>query len=100
VQRQIDIRAQNLQIDKKQREQLAKRFSGQTFTIPLQAGSSGKLYGSITAVQLAELLNLDKRYILLPKPIRTLGDHTVLLKFGDDMSATITVTVVEKGKTG
>jgi large subunit ribosomal protein L9 len=60
----------------------------------------GKLYGSITpadvvaAVKKAGGPALDKRSVVIAKPIKTLGNHTVGIKLNDAVTAHITVDVV------
>ena len=63
-------------------------------------GEEGKLYGSITpadvvaAVKKAGGPALDKRSVVIAKPIKTLGNHTVGIKLNDAVTAHITVDVV------
>jgi large subunit ribosomal protein L9 len=60
----------------------------------------GKLYGSVTpadvvaAVKKAGGPALDKRSVVIAKPIKTLGNHTVGIKLNDAVTAHITVDVV------
>jgi large subunit ribosomal protein L9 len=63
-----------------------------------QAGEEGKLFGSVTAQQLAEKLaeqglNLDRRKISLDEPIRSLGEHRVTVRLRGDLTAELKVTV-------
>lgn len=64
-----------------------------------QAGESGKLFGSVTAAQLAELLaekglEVDRRKIQLSEPIKATGEHTVNIRLRSDVMADFKVTVI------
>jgi len=70
--------------------------------IAAQAGEEGKLFGSVTAANLAELLaakglEVDRRKIQLAEPIKTLGEHTVAIRLRSDVVAEFKVTVTAAG---
>lgn len=80
-------------------EELSKKISGASVTIQHRVGEEDKLFGSVTASDIAEKLaeldiKVDKRNILLPEPIKTLGEVIVPIKVGYQMTSEITVTVV------
>jgi large subunit ribosomal protein L9 len=87
---------------KKQREEaesLSKKVSGTTITIQHRAGEEDKLFGSVTAADIAEKLaeldiQIDKKNILLTESIKTLGEVVVPIKVGYQMTSEITVTIV------
>ena len=64
-------------------EALAAQLKGHVITVTGRAGDSERLYGSITAQEVADALNaqynvqLEKRRVELPEPVRTLGDSEV-----------------------
>ena len=63
-----------------------------------QAGEEGKLFGSVTAQQLADQLaekgqSVDRRKITLEEPIRSVGEHTVSLRLRADVVANLKVVV-------
>ena len=67
--------------------------------VPAKAGEEGKLFGSVTVVQLAELLaargvEIDRRRIDLPEPIKTVGDHAVTVRLHREVNATLRLKVV------
>ena len=71
-------------------------------TIPGRAAEgSSRLHGSVTAQDIAEVLNkavahpVDKRDIELREPIRTLGTHQVLVRLAKGVTVPVTVEVVE-----
>ncbi len=80
-------------------EALASQLDGVEVTLPARVGEEGKLYGSVTAMDIAKAVEekgfaLDKRKIQLAEPIRALGDYDVLVKLAPDLIATLKVHVV------
>lgn len=64
-----------------------------------RAGDEGKLFGSVTSMEIeAELaargIEIDRRKILLDQPIRSLGEHAVEIKLNAGVNATLKVRVV------
>ena len=80
--------------------ELARELEEKEITIKARAGAKGRLYGSITAADIAAEvqkitgIEIDKRKIELEKPIRQVGTHEVVLRLAKDISAVIKVTVV------
>lgn len=64
-------------------EELSRTLKGKHITVLAKCGDKGRLYGSVTAQEIADALKaqhgvqLDKRRIELPEPIRTVGDTEV-----------------------
>ena len=78
---------------------LADRMSAITLTIPQRVGESERLYGSVTNVHIAEALTvqgleIDRKKIDMPEPIKTLGLHEAVIKLHTDVKATIKIEVV------
>jgi len=76
-----------------------KKLDGVVVEIAAQAGEEGRLFGSVTAVQIAEKLaergiEVDRRRVELAEPIKALGEHDVVVKLHRQVSATIKVKVV------
>jgi large subunit ribosomal protein L9 len=76
-----------------------ERLSGISVTIAQKVGEEDKLYGSVTTMDIAEQLEkqgitVERRRMVLDKPIKTLGDFTVTVKLHPDVSASIKVVVV------
>jgi large subunit ribosomal protein L9 len=71
-------------------------------TIPQQAGADGRLFGSVTAQDIASAikeargLKLDKRNVHLPDPIKNVGTYMVVVDVVDGVTATIKTMVVAK----
>ena len=84
---------------RKEAEALAEKLGGVTVRLAHRAGGEGKLFGSITAQDLAEEIEkqagqpVDRRSILLDEPIRSVGSHVVEVRLDPDVTATVTVEV-------
>jgi len=79
--------------------QIAERLNGESVTVKAKAGEQGRLFGSITAGDIAGALetqygvSVDKRRVLLSEPLKTLGDHTVRLHLHPGVEARLVVRV-------
>lgn len=91
--------AARLAEEQKIAQNIAKKISGLVVVIEQLAGQDERLFGSVTSAdicsKLAELdVKLDKKQILLPEPIKTLGEIKVPIKVGYSVNTEITVNVV------
>jgi large subunit ribosomal protein L9 len=88
-----------LEQQRQQAESLSKKLAGITITIAQLSGDDSRLFGSITSTdihqKLAEMgIVIDKKQIVLADPIKTLGEFTVPVKVGFQMSTDIVVKIV------
>ncbi|MFO0708150.1 MAG: 50S ribosomal protein L9 [Nitrospira sp.] len=95
------VAAEKAKKEKIEIEAHAKKVSAVTLTIEAQVGKDDKMFGSVTAKDVAEGLaaqgfTIDRRKIQLPHPIKELGTVTVPVKMPRDVTATVTVRVVKK----
>ncbi|MBU8899749.1 50S ribosomal protein L9 [Corallococcus sp. H22C18031201] len=79
-------------------EEQAKKVGATKVTIKRKVGEQDKLYGSVTALDIAEALaaagqTVDRRHIHLPEPIKALGSFEVELRLHRDVVAKIKVDV-------
>ena len=79
-------------------ESVKAKLQGIMLEFEAQAGDEGKLFGSVTALNLAERLadkglEVDRRKIVLDEPIKTLGEHSVAIRLRSDVVAEFKVTV-------
>ena len=70
-----------------------------SLTIKAKTGEEGKLFGSVTSMDIAEAAKaqgvvIDKRKIVLDEPIKRLGEFTITVKLPADVTAELKVTVV------
>lgn len=82
-------------------EELAARVSGTSVIIKAKTGEEDKLFGSVTAMDIADALkkegmDIDKKKIILDEPIKRLGSYTVNVKIHSDVTAQLNVQVVSE----
>lgn len=95
---------------KKQEEEIkanlmkeAEILNEQKLVFPVKVGEEGKLFGSVTAGEIAEKLSetlkrkIEKGSLDLPEPLKALGEYKVPVKLGHGVHAQITVQVIEEG---
>jgi large subunit ribosomal protein L9 len=82
--------------------ELSGHLNEREVTIEAKAGVNDRLYGSITAADIANELekatgfSVDKRKIVLEEPIRQVGSYDITIKLAKDIAPQIRVTVTEK----
>jgi large subunit ribosomal protein L9 len=86
---------------KKSAEELSESISKLTLVIKAHAGEEGKLFGSVTTMDIAELLKnegfeIDKKKISIDEPIKRLGTHTVNVKIHPEIITNVTVQVEQE----
>jgi large subunit ribosomal protein L9 len=77
----------------------ADQLRGLAVIIKAKTGEEGKLFGSVTSMDIADAVKakgveIDKRKIVLDEPIKRLGDYTVSVKMHADILADIKVSVI------
>ena len=82
-----------------QAERVAATLGAVALTLKGKAGEEGKLFGSITAQDIADALaaqghQVDRRRIELEHPIKTVGHHTVAVRLHSEVHAEVRVSVV------
>lgn len=83
-----------------QAREIAEQLAGLKVTLRTRAGQGGRLFGSVTAADIAAAVkeaggpDLDKRRIEVRNPIKTVGDHQVTVRLHPEVSATIKLNVV------
>lgn len=99
VARQNAKREEQLAQDKADAEALAQKLSKEQILIKTKTGEGGRLFGSITSMDIAEAIKeqtgeeIDKRKVVLDKPIKETGVFEVEVKLFSDVSAKIGVKV-------
>lgn len=82
-------------------EDVAKTLVPTTITLTAKAGPEGRLFGSVTTLEIAEAIEaqtgieIDRRKLSLDEPIKTIGTHTVPAKLHHDVEFSVTLEVVE-----
>ena len=98
VEHQKRVISEKLAKELKDLSAVKSKLEATALEIAAQAGDEGKLFGSVTAQNLADLLaekglDVDRRKIQLSEPIKTIGEHTVSIRLRSDVVAEFKVTV-------
>lgn len=101
-QHDIASREEKRQRERAEAEIAATRISSTTLTMGVKVGEGGKLYGSITAKDIADALGrrgitVDRHKIDLDEPLKSLGTYKVAVKVYSGMTSEVTVVVEPKG---
>lgn len=82
-------------------KEIAEKLAGTTLRIGAKAGTSGKIFGSVTNVQLASALrsqmdiDIERRKITIPEEVKTLGSYEAHINLHKEVHATVKFDVVE-----
>lgn len=87
--------------DRRAAEALAKKLEAESITAQVKVGEEDRLFGSVTAQNIAELLNekgyeIDRRAILLEDPIRELGVYNVEMRLHPEVTTAVKLWVVKE----
>ena len=93
------LEANNLQ-RKSEASEVATKLEGLSVILIRQAGETGQLYGSVAARDISDAVTeagytVDKRQIVLDRPIKTLGLHPLRVMLHPEVSVTVTVNVAQ-----
>ena len=88
--------------EKAQAAGIASRLNAIEVVIARRVGETEQLYGSVTSADIAEYLKakgfeIDRRRLILPEAIKTIGTHSVPLKLHRDVTVPLKVQVVKEG---
>ena len=92
-------RAKRAIVDKSEAETLATRIEGMQLTIEVKLDPEGHMYGSVAAGDIIELfakegITLERRNVLLPKPIKEIGVLPMQLRLKEGVLANFTLKVI------
>ena len=92
------VELRKLEREKDQIDSVLKDIKALSLSVKMKSEEDNKLFGSVTKLDIVNLLEengvkIDKKYINLASPIKTLGEHTVNVSFTKDMSESFTVLV-------
>lgn len=102
LEKQKKIEADKKAADKAAAEDLAKKLKELTVKLETKAGEGGKLFGSITSMDIAEALKtqhqleIDKKKIVLDSPIKKAGDYTLSVKLYPEVQGQLKVSISAK----
>ena len=102
-----DLKLQKANADKIAAEQLqaakelAASLAEKSVTLSIRAGEGGKAFGSVSSKEIAKAITdqlgmeIDKKKLVVPEPLKTFGTHEVPVKLHKDVTGKLTVKVVE-----
>jgi len=101
-QHDIASREEKRKREREDAEIAAQRISSTTLTMGVKVGEGGKLYGSITAKDIADALGrrgivVDRHKVDLEEPLKTLGTYKVAIRVFQGLTAEVTIAVEPKG---
>lgn len=91
------LEARNLEL-KKEAEGVLGKLDGKSFVVIRQAGDTGQLFGSVSTRDIAEAItaggySVERRQVLLDRPIKTLGMHEVRVQLHPEVVSKVSVNV-------
>lgn len=82
-------------------KELGKKIEEASITLTIRAGEGGRAFGSVSGKEIAQAitsqlgLDIDKKKLVLPEPLKTFGTHEVPVKLHKDVTAKLNVKVME-----
>jgi large subunit ribosomal protein L9 len=100
--RRVQLEAANLE-RRSEAVEIGGRLEGLQVVIIRQAGESGQLYGSVSARDIAEAVTaagftIEKRQVVLDRPIKSAGLHSVRIMLHPEVSTTVTANVAQSAE--
>jgi len=82
-----------------QAQDLSDKIANMTIVIKAKSGEEGKLFGSVTSMDIAEQMknqgiDIDKKKIVIEEPIKRLGSYSVSIKLHSDLATQVTLQVI------
>jgi large subunit ribosomal protein L9 len=92
------MEVRKLEREKDQLESILKEIKSLSLSLKMKSEDDDKLFGSVTKLDIVKILEengikIDKKYIDLDSPIKTLGEHEVNVSFTKEMSESFTLSV-------
>ena len=82
-------------------KELGEKLEKASITLSIKAGDNGKAFGSVSGKEISKAiqdqlnLEIDKKKLVLPEPLKTFGTHEVPVKLHKDVTAKLSVKVTE-----
>lgn len=90
--------------EKKEAEAIAQVLEGLLFETVAKVDPEGHMYGSVSAADVIDLIKkqhaeiaIDKKDVILKQPIKSLGEHSIELRFQEEVKAMIKLKVTAEG---
>lgn len=86
-------------IDREEALKLASQLEGFVLTIEVKVDPEGHMYGSVSALDIARLMqekgySVERRHVAVHQPIKTVGSHQIALKLNEGVPGKITLEIV------
>lgn len=86
---------------KKASETLSEKLAQLTLQIPCRVGEEGKLFGSVTNMQISDALkkagfDIDRKKIIIEQPMKVLGSYEVKVKLEGNITATLKIELIKE----
>ncbi len=97
-----DSKAYKKEIEKEEAKKVAEKLAGIQLKVEVKSGENGKIFGGVSAKEIADLLKanynieVDKKKIDLKETIKTLGLRTISIKLYDGVVGNLKVDVISK----
>ena len=104
LEERVKAKADKLEKERAELNKIASKLNGAEISIKVDAGQSGKVFGSVTHQDIAKKIHetlgidIDKRKIILDQPIKETGSFNVPVKFASDISASLKVNVTASAR--
>ena len=101
IKKEIEIRQIQEAKTRENLESLIKQLNKVSLKFELKAGEDDKLFGSVTSQMIADAIyekgyKIDKKEIIIPEPIKSLGKSFVIIKLGSELEAKVKIKVVSE----
>ncbi len=101
LRRQNELKAEREKKAVKDKEEaliLSSKLVGITLHTEVKVDPEGNMYGSVAAMDIARMLqeqgfNVEKRHIILPMPIKTVGTHEINIRLNEGVAAAVTLEI-------
>jgi large subunit ribosomal protein L9 len=103
-QKMVAARERREENQREKLQALANTLQGKTVTIVKRAGSKGKLYGSVTAMDLHEAIlaqfgvDVERRKLVFPEAVKLIGEHERTVAISRGIEATLTIRITREGE--
>ena len=95
-----DSIAYKKEMDLQEAKEIAKKINDITLTLKVKSGENGKIFGGVTAKEIAEELKkshgieIDKKKVVLNETIKNIGRFSVEIKLNEGVSAKLTIQII------
>ncbi len=106
AQHNLAVKERKVARQEEQLRSLADKINGQRLSFTARAGDQGRLFGSITASDVATALaaavgeEIDRRKVVLDEPLRQVGEHTVTVHLVGKLRPQVTVVIEAEAAEG